>query len=359
MANFDYRGWLQGDPNKAWALDYVGNNYNDENYGINTAKIGYSPSGGANNNTNAQTTYDTLKGYAQEYGGSTNVNGDRTGFSGGGGATTDPNQVALYDQAIAQANAGNTNLDQQRQVSIDNINSGYDSNLQRLLSGKNSTQAKYEGNQITTRQDNQKARSNVDFETGQRANALQRLLGSKGSGSSSAARVAAPYAAALEGTQQLNQVGDTFKQNMGALDTSWNDYNTEWNAKDEELKTQKANQLRAVEADVIGKRQGLLSNLAQLQIQRQQALGGSAGATVGAAQPYFDQVNQLSTQAADLGRQYQGKVNVADPNYKAPDLSKYDYNARGQIGTANAQQQSISPYLSVLLNAKDKKQNQV
>lgn len=275
-----------------------------------------------------------------------------TGGTGGNAA-----EAALYDQAIQQAQAGIGTLDQQRQVGIDNVTGDYTNNLNRLLNAKNTTQQKYEGNVANTRVDNTKARSNVDFETGQRANALQRLLGSKGAGFSSASRVAAPYAAALEGTQQLNQVGDAFKENMGALDTSWGDYQTNWNQSKDDLETQKINAERSLEGEFVSKRQTLLQQLAQLQAQKASALGGNP---VAASQDSFNQANALNGQIGELGRQYFGRVNVADPTYKAPDLAKYDYDQRSQIGTANNQQQQISPYLSVLLSAQDKKrQNQV
>ena len=263
--------------------------------------------------------------------------------------------IGLYDQAIGQANAGIGRLDQQQQIGLQNVQGDYQNNLDRLLNAKNNTQKQYGESVVNTKQDNLTARSNVDFETGQRANALQRLLGSKGAGSSSAARIAAPYAAALEGTQQLNQVGDAFKENMGALDTSWGNYQTGWNQSKEDLDAQKVNQERAVQSDVATKRADLLSNLSTLAAQRAQAAGGNAAT---AAQPYLDQVNGLYSQINNLGAQYQGRVNVADPTYQAPELSQYDYNQRGQIGVAqNAQQQGISPYLSILLGQKDRKQN--
>ena len=262
--------------------------------------------------------------------------------------------INLYDQAIGQANAGIGRLDQQQQIGLQNVQGDYQNNLDRLLNAKNNTQKQYGESVVNTKQDNLTARSNVDFETGQRANALQRLLGSKGAGSSSAARVAAPYAAALEGTQQLNQVGDAFKDNMGALDTSWGNYQTGWNQSKEDLDAQKVNQERAVQSDVATKRADLLSNLSTLAAQRAQAAGGNPAS---AAQPYLDQVNGLYSQINNLGAQYQGRVNVADPTYQAPELSQYDYNQRGQIGVAqNAQQQGISPYLSILLGQKDKRQ---
>ena len=289
-----------------------------------------------------------------------NTGGGAGGGSGGSGGTSyDPAAVALYDQAIGQANAGIGRLGSQEGIGIANVEGDFNNNLQRLLSAKNRTQQQYEGNKVTSTQDNLQARSDIDFATGQRANALKRLLGARGAGSSSASRVAAPYAAALEGTQQLNDVADTFAKNMGALDKSWGDYNFEWDQNKNDLEAQKVNAINAVKSEVANKRVNLLNTLAQLNTQRQQALGGSAGATVAAAQPYLNQVNDIYGQIDNLGRQFQGRVNVADPTYSAPDLSAYTYDPRNPVGfggNQNAQAEAVSPYLSLLLNAKKKEQ---
>ncbi|MCA9334315.1 hypothetical protein KC963_04665 [Candidatus Saccharibacteria bacterium] len=316
-------------PKKSWT-----NATSDANlFGINAASAGGSSTGG----------YSTSGGSS----------------GGSGGTSYDPAAVALYDQAIGQANAGLGRLGSQEGIGIANVEGDFNNNLQRLLSAKNRTQQQYEGNKVTSTQDNLQARSDIDFATGQRANALKRLLGARGAGSSSASRVAAPYAAALEGTQQLNDVADTFAKNMGALDKSWGDYNFEWDQNKNDLEAQKVNAINAVKSEVANKRVNLLNTLAQLNTQRQQALGGSAGATVAAAQPYLNQVNDIYGQIDNLGRQFQGRVNVADPTYSAPDLSAYTYDPRNPVGfggNQNAQAEAVSPYLSLLLNAKKKEQ---
>lgn len=273
-------------------------------------------------------------------------------LANGGGSQYD---TGLYDQAINNLQSTQGTLDQQKDIGLQNINGDYQNNLQRLLNARNQTEKTYNTNKATNEQDNQKARSNIDFETGQRANALQRLLGSKGAGSSSAARFTAPYAAALEGTQQLNQVGDSYAKNQGALDTSWNSYLGNYDQSQKDLEAQKMNAQRSLESDVVGKRQTLLQQLAQLQTQRAQAAGGNP---IAASQATFDQANALNPQIAQLGAQYFGRVNVADPTYQAPDLAKYNYDQRSQLNVSNNQQQQVSPYLSILLGADKKKQQQ-
>lgn len=356
----DFRGYLYnlakgGDQNASAVLNFVGNDYDGSGVkGIDAPRLAeYAGGVTGQDSINNQNAY---RNYLQSA---------YNTYSGLGGASTDQARqaggskydAALYDQAIANIQASQATLDQQRGIGLANISGDYQNNLNRLLNARNQTENTYNTNKVTSEQDNQKARSNVDFETGQRANALQRLLGSKGAGSSSAARFAAPYAAALEGTQQLNQVGDAYQKNMAGLDTSWTNYMTDYGQKKDDLEAQKINAERSLEADVVGKRQTLLQQLAQLQAQRASAIGGNP---VAASQGSFDQANALSGQINELGRQYFGRVNVADPTYKAPDLAKYDYDARSQIGVANNAQQSVSPYLSVLLNAqKERKQNQI
>lgn len=147
----------------------------------------------------------------EQAGGSAQLNSYSSG-AGGGGATPqiDHASIALFDQAMGQANKGLGRLDNQLAIATSNVNNDYTTNLNRLLGAKARTERDYTQNKDDTTKDNMMARSDIDFQTGQRANSLQRLLGARGAGNSSAARTAAPYAAALEGTQQLNQVGDAF-----------------------------------------------------------------------------------------------------------------------------------------------------
>jgi hypothetical protein len=269
-----------------------------------------------------------------------------------GGTSTAPNPIVTqYQQAIDQTNNALGRLGNQENIALGNISGDFTNALQRLVGAKNRAQSQWEESKVNTTKDNMSARSDIDFATGQKANSLRRLLGARGSGSSSAFNFAAPYAAALEGSQQLRQVGDAFEKNMGALDTNWTNYQTDWNQSKEDLEAKKINSENSARADVAGKRANLLSTLAELMANKAQAEGGNA---VAAAQPYLDQVNGLYGQIDNLGAQYFGKVNVADPNYKAPDLTQYDYDARqaAQFAAPTAAAQAASPYLATLLGKK-------
>jgi hypothetical protein len=352
-----YRAWLQSQPNKSWALDYVGDDYDSANAGINTSKL-FEAYGGQDQ---ANSAGQTLRNYANEYGAYRTGNttgGSTLGAStgGGSGAEVDPNAIALYDQGIGQTNSALGRLLNQENVGRSNILGDWQTGRNQLNQTKARTEADYEQNKVKTTKDNVTAKSNIDFATGQQANSLQRLLGQRGAGSSSASRVAAPYAAALQGTQQRTQVNDAFAENMGGLDKSFGLFNEDWNSAVTDLDAQKKRNEDSLVADILGKRTSLLQTLASLQTQKAQAQGGNPAAV---AQPYLDQINQIAPQIDNLGAKYQGTVAAKAPTYKAPDLAKYDYDKAapaqfGQQGGALAD--SISPYLSLLLKGKDKQQ---
>lgn len=298
----------------------------------------------------AATHFDTIQKNDSP---ATDQSGAASGASGVYGAGYNPQALSAYDQALAQAEAQMGRLGIQEQNALATLLGQYNQGLSTLNTQKARTEADYTQNKDTTTQDNIKANSNIDFQTGRQANSLQQLLGSRGAGSSSAARIAAPYAAALQGTQQRNQVKDAFTQNLNALDTSYNRYNEDWNNSRTNLEGQLQDNQNQVRSGVLEKRSGLLQTLAQLRAQRELAATGSQSASVAAAQPYLDQVTALGGQIDQLG--VPRNISVQNPTYAAPDLAKYNYDA-ASTPTLNqntsAMTDTVSPYLSLLLKGK-------
>ena len=272
--------------------------------------------------------------------------------SGSTAPRVDSNVIAQYDQGINQANAALGRLPGQESIGSENITNAYNSTLNTLLDARTTAERDYNTTKTQSTQDNIKARSNIDYSTGQKANSLQRLLGSRGAGSSSAARVAAPWAAANEGSRQRGQVADAFGRNMQSLDTNWSDYGKGWDRSRGELDQKLYQQRNDLQAQIGEKRSGLLSQLATLQAQRAAAAGGNP---VAAAQPYLDQVNALGGQIDQLGRQFASPIAISSPTYKTPDLSAYNYEPGGAIGigqNTSALTDTVNPYLSVLLRGR-------
>lgn len=355
--NADYRGWLAARPDYAWALDYVGNDGGINNDRL-TSAFRDSPTG--NNDAVYNQKQAELNNYWNEYRGQGNdsqVLGTNTGgYTTGTKPAVDPNAIALFDQGIGQTQSAIERLLSQENVGRQNIAGDWQTARNTLNTQRARTEDTYKQNKTDTTKDNITARSNIDFQTGMQSNALKRLLGSRGAGSSSAARVAAPYAVAVQGTQQRDQVNDAFAENMAGLDKSWNIYNEDWNSSVADVDTQKRRNEDSLSADILGKRSSLLQTLANLQSQKAAAMGGNAAAS---AQPYLNEVNAIENQIAGMGAKYQGAVAAKNPTYAAPDLAKYDYDkaAAPQFNNQSAMTDTINPaYLALLLGARKDKQ---
>lgn len=282
-----------------------------------------------------------------------------TTYQSGGGTggyvqpTYDPQAVAAYDRGIQNVNTGFGRTDTQLNVGNENILNNFNNSLNTLLGGKAVAERDYNTTKDRTIQDNVKTKSAIDFSTGQRANALQRLLGSRGAGNSSAARIAAPWAAAREGTVQRGQVSDAFGRNMQDMDTSWGDYGRNWDTERTNLDTSRLQQEKDLYARIQGSRVSLTQQLADLQAKRAAALGGDANASLAAAQPYLDRVNSMNGEIDLLGKQYDKPIEVKAPTYAAPELAQYNYDrASAPVMGGSAMTDQISPYLSLLLKGK-------
>lgn len=270
-----------------------------------------------------------------------------------GGSYTQPapvTDVSMYDAAISNANKSLGNLDLQRSIGVENIQGGVNSSLSTLLQAQNRAKEDYDYNRGRTTNQNIQARSDIDASVGRQSNALQRLLGQKGAGNSSAARVVAPYAAALQGTQQRSGVADTYANNMYALDTTNKRFGEDIEKSRADVERQRFQQTQALDGGIAEKRASLLSNLANIAQQRAAALGGGGAAQLAAAQPYFNQVNDLQGQIANFGRQYANTINVDAPAYQSANLAQYQVGpaAAAQMSGGNAYTDSVSPYLNIL-----------
>jgi hypothetical protein len=177
---------------------------------------------------------------------------------------------------------------------------------------------------------------------------LQRLLGSRGAGGSSAYNQVAPEAVGREATLQRTGASNTFGQNNQALDTNWNNFLTGYNNEVAGAGAQRDQQRQGLQSNVETNRASLLQTLAQLSAQRAQAAGGNG---VGAAQPFLDQANAVLDHISNYNV---APINYQTQAYAAPDLANYTVNPNA-APTAQGQPAStdyFSPYLAALLGKK-------
>lgn len=342
MAAQTYRQWLQdlsgvgtGLPSQETSalLQVVGDdgivnhNFEADPYGYTKNDRGqvFSTTGGSGNNVGygPQGINSLNDIYYQKYLQNTSPNNNAGGGSAGTAQDQADEQAYWQDQA-GLADQQLARIPQQTQVGDQNIDSSYQSAYDRLVGDKNVTQRDYTTKKDQTNEDNITAKNSIDTSVRNRNTGLQRLLGAKGAGNSSAATILAPYAAAKEGAAQRGQVQTAYGRNVQGLDTAWGDYQNDWDTSAGDLATQRDTQKNTLHS-------GLATTEAQLQQQKadalvQKAQAGGASYTAARAQraPYTARINQLISQIDSLGAQPQFTPKTAA--YKAPDLASYTYD---------------------------------
>lgn len=239
-------------------------------------------------------------------------------------------------QTNNQVNSALARLTGQFDVGNANIDTGYNQAINSLNNTKAQNQQSYGQNQNQISQDYVTAKNSIGSASGNTLNNLLRLLGAHGAGGSSAALFSAPQAVAQNAAQQRSGANQTFGKNSQANDTSWNNYLTGYNNSVGDLGVQRQNNRNSLQA--------------QMDITRANLIGQLSS-------PDLNQINGLLSQADQLGLQVPN-YNVQAANYQAPSLDSYlqGQTATGNVANPSALTDSVNPYLSLLLNGKDKNQ---
>lgn len=214
-------------------------------------------------------------------------------------------QQAAYNNQLAQLDFANQRADNQYGVAQRNVNDAYGSAFKQLTDQKTNQLAQFDQTKQSQNQDYQGGRQDINQSVGNAYTGLQRLLGSRGSGNSSAASILAPYAAGLQGNIQRSGLQKTYAGNQANLTNAINSYNTNWDNSLGDLNNQKDTNLRSAESAY---------NNAKAQIlQSRQALNP------GNASAYQDQINQLLGQVDQLALKPTFTPKTAE--YVAPNLA--------------------------------------
>lgn len=360
LGNADYRGWLNADPNKRWALDYVGNDG-----GINQGRLnqdfnfqgnpGMGVAFGSAGNQVGSKLAD-LQGYYSEFNrartGGGNVLSANTGAANG-----DPNTAAYYTDQARQLQGQLGNLDAQQNVGLSNIGNSYNLQSNRLNEQKGVAQRNYDTSVQQNTRNYLNTRNGVMQNTRATANALQRLLGMAGSGSSSAATEQAPYAAALQGSQNLNAAQQTFGNNASSIDTNWQDTERSFKNSHEDLDRQKYSQENSLRASIAQTRASLLDKIGQANVNRGMALGQNFATANAARTPYQQQIDSLLSQITQLGSQFASPVlQTGDVRFNAPDVAQYSLGQNdGPSAQAGAPGDVNPTFLGLLTGRRDER----
>lgn len=253
---------------------------------------------------------------------------------GGGSTSYTPQQQAGISSLQGQLD----NLDPQQQVGMQNIDNSYNLSANRLDQSKGVAQRNYDTSTQQNSQSYANNRRGIISRTGANANALQRLLGINGSGNSSAAYELAPYAAGLQGSQDLGQAQQVYANNGSSLDTGWQDYLRNYGNAFEDLNNQKYQQQNGLKSSISQARANLLSGI-------DQARGTNYNQ---------DAISSLLDQMTQLGQQYASPVlREQNISYAAPNLSNYTMNKGGAQTQGGAASEVDPTFLSLLAGQRD------
>lgn len=237
-------------------------------------------------------------------------------------------------------------LDPQQQVGLNNIGNSFNQSANRLDEQNAAASRDYGTRTQQNMQSYQNNRDNIVQNTRSNASALQRLLGLNGAGNSSAAYEQAPYAAALQGSQQLNGAQQTFGTNGVNLDTAWGDTQRNYGNSKQDLQNQRYQQENALRSSIAQTKAGLLDKI---------------GAAKNSPGLYSADIAGLLSQITQLGQQYANPVmRTPDVSFQAPSLSDYLLRNTGQAPGASAPQAAagaqsdISPTFLGLLSGQQR-----
>jgi len=277
------------------------------------------------------------------------ANGANTGrATTGGGGVVDSNALRSFDQSINNTQSAIDRLGSQLNSGYSGIDSSYQNAINQLLGGKNQGERNYDENVKTTRTNYIAGKNTVGANAGSTLNSLQRLMGARGAGGSSAYEVAGPQAVSRQATLQRNDLSNTFGANIKGLDQSWGDFMQGYNNQVSGAGHQRDQQKSELQRQIDNNRASLLQSLAQLAGQRDQVAGGNG---TGASQPYLDQANSILDRTANYTT---SPINYSVEAYKAPSLSSYTTNPNA-APTYQGQKSNtdyFSPYLAALLGKK-------
>lgn len=235
-------------------LDNVGTAFNLPEFGlsehlaggnktVNTGRVDYTPTGGIIGTPTSQAAYNNAlkqtprSGDILPYdGGRSAVPVNRTGgtgnsdtnqldlggaigsYYGGTGAVArparDPAAEAMYQSGIDQTNNLLGQIGSRRDTALQGLLGSYNTSKQRAQNAFKDYESDYTTSTDRMTRQNAQKKSQIDSTVRNNITALQRLLASRGAGSSSAAQFAVPSAVAQKGTSDRYDAQQTFNDNM-------------------------------------------------------------------------------------------------------------------------------------------------
>lgn len=326
---------------------------------LNLPEYGYSEAIDPRNQSVQTVTSNNVGQATNKTGANQTNNTDQTQlntntYGTGGGSSINWADITAAQDLVNQGNDLLSRLGNQRQIFTDNLNSTYQNYRDRLAQDYNRNQGSYNTQKTQTLQDQERANQQIRVQAGQKSNALQRFLGAHGAGDSMAARQLAPYGVARQGQALMNDANNVYGQNLSGLDTSWQQYGTDYQNNINDLASQQENERKKQEQAFLQQEYAARDNISKGNQAINYSKTGDAAAAKALREQALPQLYQILQQIDALGKQSVAPT-IKDASYVAPDLQQYnvDQNLQNIQGVDQTAQSDVNPYLQWLLKQKE------
>jgi hypothetical protein len=296
-------------------------------------------------------------------GGASGTNSDGTfnpitsgGVGGAGGvAQGDPNLAAQYEDQANSLQGQLGFLDGQLTNGQQTIDNSYGQSLGSLNQQQDLAKHQYDTNIAQNTRDYSSTRNNAVTQVRSQANALQRLLGMNGAGNSSAAFEQAPYAAALQGSQLINNAQSVYSKNAANADNNWAQTQLSAKQQKDRLDQSKAQQQQKLQGDVANSKATLLDQIRQANINASMARGSGYQTAAANQAGLQNQISSLLQQIQNIGHVNPLTFDSSSVQYKTPDMAQYSLDGATAPTSATNGSDNVDPTFLSYLTGNEKK----
>ena len=350
VTNYDVFGNL-GNQKSLQSGSSNGSNDNNSSGGVywvgQDGNVWVSGSGGTNSAGNYDSNSDNYwnsRGYSRindpSSGGVTSTGGGSSSRSGGSGSSSkyNPADLAWIDSQIANTqgqygliddalNRGRQDLQNSYQGAVNDANK----QRERALEG-------YQIQRDTTERGKTNALNRVDDNARQLLNSLRQRIAQAGGANSSAYLQAAPNMVAQQSGSNRNDVMENYGANFMNLARAERYAEDDYKDLLGQIGRDRDTRLRDLQVGIDQQKQGLDSELARMQAQRAEAMGGNSTAIRNAMQPYLDQRNARENAIRDIYNRYSTvtaprALDVQKVNLRDYMIDRANQQANEQAGT--------------------------
>lgn len=251
---------------------------------------------------------------------------DGAGAGAAAGPARDLAAEGFYQSGIDQTRGLIDSLSAREQTAMEALLDSFKRGRERQDVSYRDNEADYTKTSDRLVRENAQKKSQIDNSVRSNTTALQRLLGSRGAGSSSASQLVVPHAVAQDGTSQRAQATQTYVDNKDTADTNWNRYRREAEQARLDSEADLENGKRDTQAQFAERGIEARQKLQELETNLASARGGDKAA-ISRASSLTSEINALQQKIAAAAARTQSRVVRADdPAFKSTEVKAMEDN---------------------------------